>query len=103
MTRNEAECYALTAALFAAGFVAQRVERSKRTARKKHKRNMAQSKRKAQAYKIATDQLQSGVSVNSMEHVLRLKEEEEDFLACAGIKQAIEDHVKHMKKNGSRV
>ena len=60
------------------------------------------SKRHEAAYRIAMEQFANGVSVESMKKVLKLKEEEEDFHACAGIRDAIERHLKR-KPRGSKV
>ena len=46
----------------------------------------------------ALQDLKDGITVDEMSHVLSCFEEEENYLACAGIKSAIENYTETIKQ-----
>ena len=49
-------------------------------------------------YEYALQDLKDGITVDEMSHVLSCFEEEENYLACAGIKSAIKNYTETIKQ-----
>jgi len=49
-------------------------------------------------YEYALQDLKDGITVDEMSHVLSCFEEEENYLACEGIKNAIDNYTETIKQ-----